>query len=409
MSETAGGEAPLFTPLTAVLMALVGVFAFCALLVLFAYGSQLKSGDNGGGHALSRSAVGFAGLAEALRDAGAPVLISRHRLPDGRRAGLLIETPPPTARDDDVDNLNFDGRVLKVVPKWLAAPDKKHRGWVSAGVLADAHAFGKDSLIVRANPARRKGVTRPVLVGRGGPFARGQRFVLGPVDSLQTIDMEGWKAWAPVLVDERGGVVMAQSGNDFLLSDPDLLNNQALKDFSNFTAAVAIVETLRTAGGPVIFDVTLNGLGAERSALNLMFDPPFLAVTLCLATAAALAGFQAFFRFGPVRRDGRAVALGKQALADNTAALVRLAGRETAMGAPYADLTRDLAAKAVGAPRGLPPEALSAFLDRVGARRGLADTLGSLSLLARAAPDRARLIAVAARLHQWRTEITGEG
>jgi hypothetical protein len=390
-------------------MTVVGVFAFCALLVLFAYGSQLKSGDNGGGHALSRSAVGFAGLAEALKASGAPVLISRHRLPDGRKSGLLVETPPPTAKDDDVDNLNFDGRVLKIVPKWLAAPDPRHRGWVSNGFLADARAFGKDSLIWRASPVRRAGVTYPVLIARGAPFAPGQRFVLGPVNALQTVDMTGWKTWAPVLVDERGGVVMARSGSDFLLSDPDLMNNQGLKDLRNFSAAVTIIDALRASGGPVIFDVTLDGLGQERGPLNLMFDPPFLAVTLCLATAAALAGFQAFFRFGPVRRPGRAVALGKEALADNTAALVRLAGREAAMGGPYAVLTRDLAARAVGAPRGLSPEALAALLDRLGERRHLADTLGTLTLLARAAPDRARLTAVAMRLHQWRMEMSGEG
>jgi hypothetical protein len=159
----------------------------------------------------------------------------------------------------------------------------------------------------------------------------------------------------------------------------------------------------------VIFDVTLNGLGQQRTALRLLFDPPFLAVTLCLAAAGGLAGFQAFCRFGPVRREKRALAMGKEALADNTAALVRLAGREIAMGAPYAALTRDLAAKAVGAPRDLAPDALTAFLDRLGARRGTADTLGALTLLAGVAPDRGRLAAVAMKLYHWRTEMTGEG
>lgn len=409
MSVEARAEAPLFTPLAAVLLVVVGVVAFCALLVLFTYASELEAGDNGGGHALSKSAVGFAGLARTLKDLGDPVLISRHRLPDGRKAGLLVETPPPTAKDDDVDDLGFDGRVLRIMPKWLAAPDPRHRGWVSTGVLAEPRAFAKDTLMWRASPVRRAGVTRPVLIARGGPFAPGQRIALGPVNALQTFDLTGWKNWSPVLVDERGGVVMAQSDTDFLLSDPDLMNNQGLKDFSNYSAAVAIVGALRADGGPVIFDVTLNGLGSQRGPLRLLFDPPFLAVTLCLATAAALAGFQAFCRFGPVRREARAVALGKEALADNTAALVRLAGREAAMGAPYAVLTRELAARAVGAPRDLNTDALTAFLDRLGAKRSGGETLSSLTLLAGAASDRTRLTAVAKRLYDWRVEMTGEG
>jgi hypothetical protein len=407
-AEGPGGEAPLITPVAAVLMVVVGVFAFCALLVLFTYASALEGGDNGGGHALSKSAIGFAGLAKGLKDIGEPVLVSRHRLPSGRAAGLFVETPPATAKDDDVDNLGFEGPVLAILPKWQTAPDPRHRGWVLGGGLLNPKLFGKDSLFERADPSRRTGVTRPVLVARSGPFAPGQRIALGPINALQTFDLTGWKDWTPVLVDERGGVVLARGGTEYLLSDPDLMNNRGLKDFTTFAGATTIVNALRAENGPVIFDVTLNGLGRQRSALSLMFDPPFLAVTLCLATAAALAGFQAFCRFGPVRRPTRALALGKGALADNTAALVRLAGREGAMGAPYAVLTRELAAKAVGAPRDLAPDALTAFLDRLGAQRGAADTLGSLTLLAGAAPDRARLEAVARKLYHWRGEMTGE-
>ncbi len=63
-----GDEAGPITPASGALIALVGVFAFCALLVLLTYASNLETGDNGGGHALSRSAIGFSGLAEGLRE-----------------------------------------------------------------------------------------------------------------------------------------------------------------------------------------------------------------------------------------------------------------------------------------------------------------------------------------------------
>jgi hypothetical protein len=249
-----------------------------------------------------------------------------------------------------------------------------------------------------------------VLTAQAGPFQPGQSFAAGPIDSFQTLDLSAWKGWTPVITDDHGATVLAKApwGPAYLLSDPDLLDNQGLKDFAAFATGVAIVNALRADAGPVIFDVTLNGLGKQRTALNLLFDPPFLAVTLCLAAAAALAGFQAFCRFGPVTEKRRVLAHGKEALADNSAALVRLAGRESAMGAPYAAVTRDLVARAVGAPRDLTGDALTTFLDRLGARGGASDTLGVLTLLAGATTDRARLAAAAMKLYHWRTEMTGE-
>jgi hypothetical protein len=215
--------------------------------------------------------------------------------------------------------------------------------------------------------------------------------------------------WTPVLTDERGATILAQARGRqiYVLSDPDLLNNQGMRDLATFAGGVSLVNRLRD-DEPIIFDVTLNGLEQQHTALRLLFDPPFLAVTLCLAAAAGLALYQAFCRFGPVRRTGRALALGKEALADNSAALVRLAGREHRMAAPFAALTRELTAKALATPRDLTGEALTTYLDRLGARRSTQDTLSILTLLAATTPDRGRLISLAKRLHHWRAEMTGE-
>jgi hypothetical protein len=408
---SAEAEPPLITPTRAGLLALAAVFAFSALLVLMTYASGLASGDNGGGHALSKSAVGFAGLAKSLKDLGAPVVVSRRRLPGGRSSGLYILTPPAEAADAKVTPMGFKGPVLAVLPKWETFPDPRHRGWVAPFTLVDAKSLAADTLFVRAHVGRRRGLSRPVLHGVGAPFAIGTMLRAGPIVTLQHIDLSASKVWTPVLVDETGATVLAKRTNAplYLLSDPDLLDNQGLRDLAGFTTAAAIIEPLRSGDGPVIFDVTLNGLGAQRSALNLMFDPPFLAVTLCLAVAAALAGVQAFCRFGPAHGEQRAIAHGKEALVDNTAALIRMAGKERSMGLPYAQLTRELAARAVGAPRGLTGEALDALLDRIAARNGVQDTHGMLAVMARTAPDRGRLLAAARRLYRWRTEMIGDG
>jgi len=393
------------SPLTGALMALVGVFAFSALLVLIAYAPELRRGDDGGAQALSKSAVGFAGIAEALRLSGEPVLVNRAALPAGRSSGLLVVTPTPDATPEAIAGLSFDGPVLVVLPKWLAVPDPKHRGWVRKAALPPAFPTG--SIGAKAALQRRTGVASPLLRAGTEPFVVGQRLQAGQVDALQSINAPGWSS---VLTDERGATILARDPRRhvYILSDPDLMNTQGVRDVRTLATGLAILRALRADDGPVIFDVRLNGLGRERSLLRLLLEPPFLGVTLCLATAAALAGIQAFFRFGPVRRGGRAIPLGKTALVDNTAALVRLARREHRLGGRYADLTADLAARAVGAPRGLGGEALAAFLDRLGARRRLPRSFSALESEARVTPSADRLVATAEQLHRWRLELTGE-
>lgn len=392
-------------PLTLALVIVVGVFAFCAFLVLGAYAPDLRSGDNGQTHALSKSAVGFAGLVQAVKLSGEPTLISRGPLPRGSAAGLLVTTPN-VGEEKAATDVAFGGPILVVLSKWETVPDLTHRGWVKKIELIDDRwtpGFAKDAKVVR-----RKGTARAVLHGMTDPFARDSAFAEGPVESLQTVVAPGW---IPVLTDETGAVVLARDPKRpvYVLSDPDLLNTHGLKDLTTLASALGILETLRADDGPIMFDVTLNGLGKARSVLRLLFDPPFLTVTLSLAAAVLLAVWQALIRFGPLDRAGRAIAFGKTALVDNTAALISLAGREHRMGAPYAALTAELAAKAVGAPRDLTGDALIAFLDRLGVQRGQADTFTALDSQARLTQDPGRMLAVARRLYHWRLAMTREG
>jgi hypothetical protein len=309
----------IFNPVAVALMAIASLFAFCAVVVLTAFAPDLRRGDNGEAHALSRSAVGFAGAAEALRLSGQAVVINRAALAPSASAGLLIITPAVATDIQAIKALSFAGPVLVVLPKWVASPAPHHRGWVEKQALIDPAWFPKDSIGAVAGVVRRSDLTRPRLTGRVGD--RMLDLQAGPVDALQTVSLPGW---TPLLRDESGGVILARATDQplFILSDPDLLNTQGLRNIDTLGVALSLLSALRNGDGPYIFDVRLNGLGRERSALRLLFDPPFLAVTLCLVTAAALAGFQAFCRFGPLRPQGRAIALGKAALVDHTAVWV---------------------------------------------------------------------------------------
>lgn len=405
--ETASLPARLFNPVTAIWMVLVGVFAFSALVVLATYAPDLRSGDNADNHAMSHSAIGFAGAVELLQGARQTVVINRTRLAAGHSDGLLIATPPANAAPADIKALGFSGPVLVVLPKWEAIPNPFHRGWVAQAAPIDLKLLPKDSLLARFNLARRPGSVAPHLTAKTPPFGEAEAFAAGPVDQLQSIQATDL---IPVLTDDSGAVILAREpkASLYYLSDPDLLDNHGLKSLATAQAAGQIIAGLKAADGPVIFDVTLNGFARSRSVMRLLFDPPFLAVTLCLFFAAALAGFQAACRFGAVRSAGRVFALGKEALADNTAALIRLTGREHRMGGRYAELTRTIAAKAVGAPRDLTGEPLIAFLDRMGAQRGAHDRLGELTALIGGAGDKERTLAAAKRLFRWRLEMTRE-
>jgi hypothetical protein len=418
--EAATAAAPVFSPRAILAIVLVSVFAFAAFVTLLAYAHDLDHGFQCRANVYSKCATGFAGLSELLREDGAPTLINRTRLPSGRTEGLLIVTPEGDG-GADVASLGFGGPVLVVAPKWQTTPDVPNLSWGRKAGLIDPGGMPQKDLFSGVTIARRSGVARPRLAGAAGSPFEGALLTPGPVDSLQTM---GAKGWTPVLVDEMGRVVMARapapaaSGDSaapstgapqiYLLADPDLLNTQGLANLDTLASAVAIVRTLRAGEGPVIFDVTLNGYKIEHNALKLMFDPPFLAVTLCLAAALALAGLQALVRFGAVRRAGRVFALGKEALTDNSAQLIRLARREPKMAPRYAALTRAAAAKAVAAPPELTGDGLSAFLDRMGAQRGATDKLSDLVDAADRAHDRASLTAVAQKLYRWRLEMTRE-
>jgi hypothetical protein len=417
-------EAGPISPLVAALLAVVGVFAFSALVVLVTYASDLRQ-NGGGADALSKSAVGYAALVEALKLSGTPVVLNRDSLPPHRSSGLFVVMPGPSADLGAVTALGFEGTTLVVLPKWLVTPDPQHRGWVRkldlAGTAFRPIIQDRQGLLARTHAAK-AGPAAPGLRAVDGPFEVGAVLQTGPVEDLQVFDgsptasRKGGPAkpapshWKPVLVDGAGETVLARQVDKpiYVLAEPDLMNNHGLADERTFATALAIVQGLEHDDGPVIFDLRLSGLGRERSPMRLLFDPPFLGVTLCLAAAAGLAGWQAFARFGPARRAGRAIALGKTALVDNSAGLIRLAGREHRMAARYVEVTTDLAARAVGAPRRLSGEALIAFLDRMAIHRGAAERLDDLALEARLASTAQRAAGVAQRLFRWRRAVTGE-
>lgn len=404
MSRLSGSASGGFSPLTMIVVLLVGVVSLAGLGVLSAYQPELKSGNDGGGHALSKSSIGYGALPRLLRDTGAPVILSRGPLGENGADSLLVLTPAAGAPPEQVEDLYHGGATLIVLPKWNAAPYRDNPGWVTTvGVNRPEQALSvlPDDLREGTGLTQTSGA-QPVVLSQPNGRAFG-----APV-TVETPRRISGAQWIPVVVDGSGAPVLAlhRDSLTYVLADADLLNTQGLKTLNGAKTALALIDIARTDGSPVAFDLTLHGFQRTRNLLRLMIEPPLLGLTLILAALAAFAGWQSLVRFGPALQGGRVVALGKRALADNTAGLVRMARREHHMASPYALLVRGAVARAIGAPRSLDGADLDAFLDRVGATLGAARPYTVLAAEARPAKTPGDLMRVARDLYRWTQEMT---
>ncbi len=390
-----------FRTKTILLVVAIGILAFAGMLVLGAYAPDLRSGRNGGAHALSNAATGYSGIVQLARATGRnPLILRNESFLDTE--DLVVLTPESGATEmGQVLARRTTRPTLVVLPKWDTEPDSARTGWVRARGLRPA--WDPQRVLAPAHPLRvqrHRGGGRPLLTVPGHA-PKDLRFTApGP---LQTVAGPGLK---PIVTDAAGRAVLIQFGNQplYLLADPDLLSNRGMADRRQAGAALAMLDFLNSTGArSVTFDVTLNGLGQSRSPLRLMFDPPFLAATLAIAAALLLAGLQALSRFGPPRRPERAIAFGKAALIDNAAALVRQARREARLGGRYAEMIRDKAVTVFGVPARLRDSAITDYLDRLDGRA----SFSALASSAAEARSREELLAAAQALHRWQGEKTG--
>ena len=388
-----------FNAPTMLLVTAVGALAFIAMLVLGAYAPDLRSGHNGGSHALSNAATGFSGLVRLAEATGRNPTIIRS-VPDLKNEDLAVVTP-----EDGSVNLakiletRGPRATLIVLPKWATSPDAGHPGWVRVATLD--YSSDPESVLapsVKLKIARTKGHGEP-LTNVESTAPADMHFLAPAV--VQTMSAQGLQ---PLIKTPTGAIVLGQVGNRhlYVLSEPDLIDNHGVGDERQARSALAMLDYLNsTDADGVLFDVTANGLGRSRSPLKLAFDPPFLAVTLIIFTAMLLAAWQALNRFGPVRRRERAIAFGKAALVDNSAALIRKAGREASLGSRYVEVVRDRAVALFRLPPTADRQALDARLEAIDPERSFAAAANA----ATGARSRDELLGAAQALNQWLQEV----
>jgi hypothetical protein len=380
-------------------MLLAGVLAFAGFLLLSAYAPDMRVGSDGGAHPLSRAATGYSGIVRLIGDMGGETLMVRDPAEFTNAALLVVTLAPETDRQalaDLVAQRSYKV-TLFVLPKWQTLPLPANRSWVqSTGSLGENASFLLKPLAplkVRAAQQHSGRIRGPLSEAVDMPAPRREQYLEGA----------GMK---PLLMDSRDRPILAhvEGTQVYILSDPDLIANHGLKDPAVARGALRMLAHLRPNDEPIMFDLTLHGFARTRSLLKLIFEPPFLALTLALFAAALLAGLHAIGRFGPPKREARAIPFGKQALVDNAAGLIRRAGRERRLGERYLLLVRDHAKADFAAPATLVDEELDHWLDGIGPPDG--PRFSELAAAAREPRTGAAMLIAAQALFNWRKDVT---
>jgi len=403
------GSSP-FTLRSVLLLVLFGALVFVALLWMIASGLGAGSANNGGAHAASRGLTGYSAMSDYLQRRGFAVrLVRSERGLDA--PGLLVLTPSAMTDGAKIDRIvsarRYVGPTLVITPKWLAFPagssDKQARpGWVRVvGAMPPRWEKFHDEIGVTIAPARKPGGWSGM--GISGVLPKPEAVLSGSGKDLVPLVTTADKRILAAVVDDGaafplargfGPRVTAQVENDaglyplVFVFEPDLLDNFGMARSPSALLAERLVRASGVdPGGPVLFDLTLDGLGRENNLLTLAFTPPFLAATLCLLIAALVIGWRAFLRFGPPAQADRAIAYGKRALVANSAGLVRRSRRFHLLAGPYVERARERLARRLSLPRGLDHARTDEAIDRA---------------LASRLPDAEPFSAVAARLARAR-------
>lgn len=408
MEETGFGGG-LFKPLTLAILLGVGLFAFAAYFTLSGFVDELKRSDNGGAHALSKSANGFAGIVELLRSQDVMVTPLRNDIPL-RKEALTIYTLPSTNVAGGIEKINLDNPTLFVLPKWNSYSLLKQKE-IARGTpfpeddIEEAVIDIDEDLIVSREAGARKVTIRPDDLSTTRAYlSRAQtQYSVPEVSRVQTMQSNNLQ---PLLVAGNGIILGRLTGTDiYILSDPDLLNNNGIQSLETSRLAMDMIDMTRFADDPVYIDLVLHGLATRSNLIKTALTPPFLSATLCLFGLGILLAWRAFSRFGAAVPTGRVFALGKEALAENSADLVQMTKRQINMAAPYSAYILSSTAQRLSVPPNMPETHLLALFDRHSAAHGTSHLFSDIIGRVRSAKTADELEISAKHYQIWTKEI----
>ena len=384
------------------------VAAVLMLLVsLYFLGNDEHGTATVGPSTFSRSAIGYAGIADVLSRLDFAVVRSRYdslgKLTPG--SVLVLAEPFPGAKTEAMmRTLLKADTILLVLPKWTGAPSKQKSTWLGEATLYDLPIVAWALHLV----APRADVAEIVAADWGKNLLNVTPRIKAPIHVMHGEGLQ------PIIGDADHmllGRIAENRRRIWVLADPDVISNHGLAQPGNAALAVAMFERLRRGGGSIVFDETIHGfLSPPASPLSLLFRFPFVMATVQAAIAIALLLWATLGRFGTPQPAPAPISAGRKALLENIAKLVEFTGHQDVMVKRYVvETVRDVA-RQLHAPRGLAAAAVVEWLRRVGAARGVDTDCGALmaqaATLGEGRPrNPSALVRLARQAHRWKEEV----
>ena len=362
--------------------------------------------DTVGASAFSRSAIGYAGIADVMHRLGVRVIKSRGDSvakvdPQGV---LIVAEPSPDVAPQLMSSLLNARTVLLILPKWTGVPSARHAGWIDSvtdvpeyNARQAAQLSGIEIVRLPSAPAWTHNE-----IGRVPVFT----------DNVQLIKSSRLR---PVVGSDKGMLIGEQRSGArrmWVLADPDVMENYGLGAPANAEFSVALIDALRGADGNVVFDEMVHGFtDGTTSPLRILFEFPFVLVTVQGAVAVALLLWATMRRFGAPVAPPPPLAAGKRSLIETTANLFAHARHRPIILQRYIhEIVQDVG-RQMHAPAGLTERALVDWLTRVGRARDIEADCGAIvqradDLVASRRGGSAALAALARDIFRWKREVT---
>ncbi len=385
----------------AAILLVIGTIA----LAVFGGGSTETVGPS----AFSRSAIGYAGIADVMHRLGARVVKSRAAsIAKLDPAGVLVVAEPTRASAQQMSALMNAHTVLLILPKWTGQPSQSHRGWISAA---------REVPEVTARAATQVANVEVVRVPRVTYWSRNE---VGRAPAISAGDVQLIKSsrLRPVIGSDAGmlvGELRSGARRLWILADPDPLQNHGLSDPDNAAFAVALINALRGADGNVVFDEVVHGFAEKASSpLRMLFEFPFVLATIQGAIAVALLLWATMRRFGAPVSPPVELPSGKLSLIAATAGLLDYARHRPIIIQRYVHAIVQDVARQLHAPAGLSEAGLIDWLRRTGrvrdAQIDCAAVVRRADELAGGGRSASAPLSILARdIFRWKREVTDGG
>lgn len=386
----------------AVIVLVIGTIAFAV------FGSSTV--QTVGASAFSRSAIGYAGIADVMHRLGARVVKSRKdSLGKLDPAGVLVlAEPSPGVATQQMSMLMNAHTVLLILPKWTGAESPGHRGWIARAVQVPVSTARSATQYANIDVVRVPHVTAWSHNEVGGA----PRIVEGDVQLIKSSRLR------PV-VGSDSGMLVGEMRNGrrrvWILADPDVMQNHGLADPDNAAFSVALIDALRGTDGNVVFDEVVHGFEQTAgSPLRLLFEFPFVLATVQGAVAVGLLLWATMRRFGAPLSPPVELKSGKRSLIEATANLLDVARHRPIIIQRYVHAIVQDVARQLHAPAGLSDAELLAWLGHSARARDAQIDCGAVvsqvdALVAGGRGAGVPLATLARDIFRWKREVTDGG